>query len=83
MKYNWQQPDWCDFACDIEEMQPDISEYALIKSERSPIMYGYADGIRQYALLQMMITESIKTSESETGYAAVGDAGPSPSSHAE
>lgn len=63
MKYNWQQPDWFDFTCDVKETQPHILTFAIITGKTKGLIPSLPNGIQQYSLLQMMVSESIRATE--------------------
>jgi Fic family protein len=66
--YNWQFPAWPDFYYEIEEIQPLIIAFAQETGEISGVLQGLPDDIKQEALLQLILSEAIKTSEIEGEY---------------
>lgn len=68
MKYNWQFQEWPDFVYKMEDVQPLILVFAQETGEVSGIIQGLSDDLKQEALLQLMLSEAVKTSEIEGEY---------------
>lgn len=66
--YNWQLPEWPDFFYEIQEIQPLIIAFAQETGEISGVMQGLSDDLKQETLLQLMLSEAVKTSEIEGEY---------------
>ena len=71
--YNWQQRDWPDFTYDLEEVQPIILAFATETGEVKGLIQGLPDELKQDTLLQLMISEAVKTSEIEGEYVSRQD----------
>lgn len=68
MEYNWQQPDWPHFRYELGPLEPDLYAFA----EKSGLVGGMLKALpeerQKLALLDVMIAETIKTSEIEGEY---------------
>ncbi len=65
MTYSWQLPKWPDFVYEIQEIQPLILALAEETGEVNGMIMGLSDDLKQETLLQLMLSEAIKTSEIE------------------
>ncbi len=65
MTYNWQLSKWPDFAYEVHEIQPLILALAEETGEVNGMIMGLSDDLKQETLLQLMLSEAIKTSEIE------------------
>ena len=68
MRYNWQQPDWPNFYYKIDEVEELLFEFAKRASRTSGLLEGLPQGNKSDAIIDMMISEAIKTSEIEGEY---------------
>lgn len=68
MKYNWQLPEWPRFSFDTTDVQPLILEFAKETGEIDGIIQGLPNQLKQETLLQLMMSEALKTSEIEGEY---------------
>lgn len=68
MKYNWQLPGWPVFSFDITDVQPSILAFAKETGEITGMIQGLPNNLRQETLLQLMMSEALKTSEIEGEY---------------
>lgn len=68
MKYNWQLPEWPRFSFDTTDVQPFILEFAKETGEINGMIQGLPDHLKQETLLQLMMSEALKTSEIEGEY---------------
>ena len=68
MKYNWQLPEWPGFSFEITDVQPLILEFAKETGEINGIIQGLPNHLKQETLLQLMMSEALKTSEIEGEY---------------
>ncbi|ATP56811.1 cell filamentation protein Fic [Pedobacter ginsengisoli] len=65
MKYNWELPDWPNFKVQLNKTEALLYEFALKTGEVNGILQTLPQNIQQEALLQIMISEAVKTSEIE------------------
>jgi Fic family protein len=63
--YNWQFLKWPDFIYEVQEIQPLILAFAQETGEVSGVIQGLSDDLKQETLLQLMLSEAVKTSEIE------------------
>ena len=68
MVYNWQLKGWPDFTYDVVEVQPLILAFAQETGEVNGLIQGLPDMLKQETLLQLMLSEAVKTSEIEGEY---------------
>lgn len=68
MKYNWQLQGWPKFSFEITEIQPLVLEFAKETGEINGIILGLPNHLKQETLLQLMMSEALKTSEIEGEY---------------
>lgn len=68
MKYNWQLPGWPVFSFDITDIQPSILAFAKETGEITGMIQGLPNNLREETLLQLMMSEALKTSEIEGEY---------------
>ena len=68
MTYNWQQPDWTDFKYDITAVQDVLFAFAEKTGQVSGILKTLPDNIQTDAIIDLMVSEAIKTSEIEGEY---------------
>lgn len=73
MIYNWQQPDWTDFQYDITAVQDVLFAFAEKTGQASGILKGLPDHIQTDAIIGLMVSEAIKTSEIEGEYLSRSD----------
>ncbi|SDE91077.1 Fic family protein [Mucilaginibacter pineti] len=66
--YNWQLPEWPNFVYEVQEIQPLILAFAQETGEVSGVIQGLSDDLKQETLLQLMLSEAVKTSEIEGEY---------------
>jgi Fic family protein len=65
MKYNWQLPNWANFTFDDSVLDLLCIDFALETGELKGLVDSLSDEIQQETILQLMISEAIKTSEIE------------------
>lgn len=65
MVYNWQLKGWPNFTYDVTEVQPYILAFAQETGEVNGLIQGLPDSLKQETLLQLMLSEAVKTSEIE------------------
>jgi Fic family protein len=68
MMYNWQFSQWPDFIYGVQEIQPLILAFAQETGEVSGIIQGLSDELKHETLLQLVLSEAVKTSEIEGEY---------------
>lgn len=66
--YNWQQSTWPDFVYEVQEIQQVILTFAQETGEVSGVIQGLSDDLKSETLLQLVLSEAIKTSEIEGEY---------------
>ncbi|WPU95703.1 Fic family protein [Mucilaginibacter sabulilitoris] len=66
--YNWQLLEWPNFVYEVKEIQPLILAFAQETGEVSGVIQGLPDDLKQETLLQLMLSEAVKTSEIEGEY---------------
>src|ERR1700754_4684765 len=66
--YNWQLQEWPNFTYKVQEVQPLILAFAQETGEVSGLIQGLSDDLKQETLLQLMLSEAVKTSEIEGEY---------------
>ncbi|MGF7039732.1 Fic family protein [Mucilaginibacter lappiensis] len=66
--YNWQLPKWPNFIFEVQEIQPLILAFAQETGEVSGVIQGLSDDLKYETLLQLMLSEAVKTSEIEGEY---------------
>jgi len=65
MAYNWQLSDWPNFIYEVQEVQPLMLSLAQETGEMNGMLMGLPDHLKQEALIQLMLSEAVKTSEIE------------------
>ncbi len=73
MKYNWQQSDWPDFKYDVSIVQDVLFAFAEKTGQVSGIIKSLPDNIQTDAIIDLMVSEAIKTSEIEGEYLSRSD----------
>lgn len=68
MKYNWQQKDWPDFKYDLSAVEDVILAFAEKVGVVSGIIGTLPKDIQSEAIIDMMVSEAMKTSEIEGEY---------------
>jgi Fic family protein len=68
MVYNWQQPDWPEFTYDLQEIEDLLFAFAEEAGHMSGILKALPEAIQIEAMLNMMVSEAVKTSEIEGEY---------------
>lgn len=67
-KYNWQQKDWPNFTYRLDEVEDTLFAFAERAGRVSGILTALPDNIKMETVLDIMLTEAIKTSEIEGEY---------------
>jgi Fic family protein len=65
MAYNWQLPDWPHFTYDVHQIQPVIMALAQEMGEVNGIVMSLPNELKEETLLQLMLSEAVKTSAIE------------------
>ncbi len=73
MKYNWQQSDWPDFKYDFSVVQDVLFTFAEKAGQVGGILKSLPDSIQTDAIIDLMVSEAIKTSEIEGEYLSRSD----------
>lgn len=68
MKYNWQQKDWLNFQYKTEEIEDLLFDFAQRTGRISGVLDGFSESERSEAMINIMVSEAIKTSEIEGEY---------------
>lgn len=68
MKYNWQQKDWPEFKYDVSVVQDVLFTFAEKAGQVSGIIKSLPDNIQTDSVIDIMVSEAIKTSEIEGEY---------------
>ena len=68
MNYNWQQQDWPNFKYDTSDIQEILFTFAEKTGHVSGILKSLPDTTQTEAILDLMVSEAIKTSEIEGEY---------------
>ena len=73
MKYNWQQPDWSEFKYDLSQTQDILFTFAEKTGHVSGVLKGLPDSTQTEAIIDLMVSEAVKTSEIEGEYLSRSD----------
>lgn len=65
MTYNWQLPDWPHFRYDLVAIQDVLYQIAEKMGHVSGLMKGLPEAMRTETILDLMVSEAVKTSEIE------------------
>ena len=65
MKYNWQQKDWPGFRYDLSGLEDALFSFAEKTGHASGMLKGLPEDMRNEAMIDLMVTEAVKTSEIE------------------
>lgn len=65
MKYNWQQADWPEFTYILGEVESLLFEFTERVGRVSGLLEGLPEGIKTDTMLDILVSEAIKTSEIE------------------
>ncbi len=68
MKYNWQQTDWPEFKYDLTEVEDILFSFAERAGRISGFLKGLPEDVQAETIIDMMVSEAIKTSEIEGEY---------------
>ncbi|MFC3559131.1 Fic family protein [Pedobacter jamesrossensis] len=65
MQYNWEQSDWPNFKFSIKRIEDKLYDFAQQTGEVNALLKALPKDIRQETLLEMILSEAIKTSAIE------------------
>lgn len=68
MKYNWQQKDWPNFQYKTEYIEDSLFDFAQRTGRISGVLDGFSESEQSEAMINLMVSEAIKTSEIEGEY---------------
>lgn len=69
MKYNWQLPDWPEFTYELKgACEKNLFAFAERAGRVSGILEGFSESVRTETVIEMMVSEAVKTSEIEGEY---------------
>lgn len=68
MRYNWQQRDWPKFTYTLEEVEEHLYTFATRVGRSSGLLSAITEEMQIEAVIALMVTEAIKTSEIEGEY---------------
>ena len=68
MKYNWQQKDWTHFQYETEAIEDLLYDFAKRTGRISGFLDGFSESDQTEAMINLMVSEAIKTSEIEGEY---------------
>lgn len=68
MEYNWQQPDWPNFRYTLDGVQAELIRFAEKSGEVSGLIRGLSEADQMGAVIELMISEAMKTSAIEGEY---------------
>lgn len=73
MQYNWQQSDWPDFRYDLSEIQDTLVALGTSMGSASGSFKALGAADQEQSLLNLMVSEALKTSEIEGEYFSRSD----------
>ncbi|MGK2864098.1 MAG: DUF4172 domain-containing protein [Chitinophagaceae bacterium] len=73
MRYNWQQKDWPDFQYQIKDIEELLFDFAQRTGRISGVLDGLSEMEQTEAMINLMVSEAIKTSEIEGEYLSRND----------
>ena len=68
MRYNWQQKDWPEFRYDLSALEEDLARFQQQTDSTGKAFHVLPEKTRHETILDMMVTEAVKTSEIEGEY---------------
>ncbi len=68
MKYNWQQKDWPNFQYQTTDIEDNLFDFAQRTGRISGVLEGLSKTEQTEAMINLMVSEAIKTSEIEGEY---------------
>jgi Fic family protein len=73
MKYNWQQKDWPEFKYDSLQVQDVLFTFAEKTGHVSGVLKSLPESTQTEAIIDLMVSEAVKTSEIEGEYLSRAD----------
>lgn len=73
MKYNWQQKDWPNFQYKTDFIEDKLFDFAQRTGRISGVLEGLSKTEQTEAMINLMVSEAIKTSEIEGEYLSRND----------
>ncbi len=73
MKYNWQRTDWPEFKYDVSQTQDILFTFAEKTGRVSGILKSLPDSTQTEAIIDLMVSEAVKSSEIEGEYLSRSD----------
>src|SRR5688572_16805858 len=68
VQYSWQRKDWPNFTYSLENVEDDLLSYAEKSGKVSGILNALPSDIKMEAIIDMMVSQALKTSEIEGEY---------------
>lgn len=68
MKYNWQQHDWPNFCYDLSGLEGMLYAFAEKTGHVNGMLKGLPESTQRETVIDLMVTEAVKTSEIEGEY---------------
>lgn len=68
MRYNWQQKDWPEFHYDLSGIEEDLARFQQQTDRTGKAFHSLPEKTRHDTILDLMVTEAVKTSEIEGEY---------------
>src|SRR5687768_15107619 len=63
--YNWQQKDWTKFAYTLDKVEDQLFLFVEKAGKVSGVLNALPNNLKMEAVIEMMVSEAIKTSEIE------------------
>jgi Fic family protein len=73
MRYNWQQKDWPNFQYNTTDVEYSLYDFAQRTGRISGVLDGLSETEQTEAIINLMVSEAIKTSEIEGEYLSRND----------
>ena len=73
MRYNWQQKDWPNFQYQTTDIDDQLFDFAQRTGGISGVLEGLSETEQTEAMINLMVSEAIKTSEIEGEYLSRND----------
>ena len=73
MRYNWQQKDWPNFQYKTADVEDSLFDFAERTGRISGVLQGLSELEQTEAMINLMVSEAIKTSEIEGEYLSRND----------
>lgn len=73
MRYNWQQKDWPNFQYQTNDIEDMLFDFAERTGRISGVLQGLSELEQTEAMINLMVSEAIKTSEIEGEYLSRND----------